>query len=213
MTTNRTPRPITARQRAAWEYICEEVKRQGYPPTMREIGLEFGINSTNGVRSMLSAIEQKGYLRREPYLSRGIEILKWPRRMQERDDVMRVPIVGRVAAGLPLLADQNIDGEVLIDRSLFPTGDGFALRVKGESMLEAGIRDGDIVLARPDLPVQKGSIVVALLGEEATVKYYHPERFKVRLEPANPSFMAIQIDKGDPDFKIVGKVVGLYRRY
>jgi len=216
MSKKRKPRPLTDRQRTVWEFIAEEAKRHGYPPTLREIGHKFNIGSTNGVRTMLAAIEHKGYIKREPYLSRSIEILKWPkhlRQKQDRSDTTRIPIVGRVAAGSPLLAEQNIEGEILIDRSLFPAGDGFALRVIGQSMIEAGIRDGDIVLARPDLPLEKGAIIVALIGEEATVKYYYPEQSGVRLEPANPIFEPIMVEKNMSGFRVVGKVVGLYRRY
>ena len=216
MSRSRKPRPLTPRQKTVWEFIAREVKKQGFPPTFREIGIEFNIGSTNGVRAMLDAIEKKGFIKRIAYLSRGLEILKWPDGMQnesELQNVVRIPIVGRVAAGTPLLADLNIEGEVLMDRSLFPAGDGFALRVKGESMIEAGINDGDIVLARPDLPIEKGSIVIALLEDEATVKYYFPDQVGVKLMPGNPTFDPIMIKKNTPGFSIVGKVVGLYRRY
>lgn len=209
-------RPVTDRQRSVWGFISKEAVRCGYPPTLREIGEHFNIGSTNGVRTILEALERKGYVRRQPYLSRGIEILKWPDQMgtfEEESRVTRIPIVGQVAAGVPLLAEQNIEGELLIDRSLFPAGDGFALRVKGLSMIEAGINDGDIVLARPDLPFEKGAIIVALIDDEATVKYYFPENDKIRLEPANPNFKPIWINRNTHGFKVVGKVVGLYRRY
>jgi len=218
MNKQRTPRPLTERQRTIWVFIAEEATKNGYPPTIREIGFRFGISSTNGVRSLLGALETKGVIKRQPFLSRGIEILKWPDHLRQPDYARDlkftvIPIVGRVAAGTPILAEENIEGEIIIDRSLFPSGDGFALRVAGNSMVEAGIRDGDIVLARPDLPLEVGSIVVALIGEEATVKYYYPERSRVRLEPANSAYGPIIIEKGTPDFKLVGRVVGLYRRY
>jgi repressor LexA len=211
-----TQRPLTDRQRSVWEFIAEESIRRGYPPTLREIGENFGIGSTNGVRTILEALERKGYVRRQPYLSRGIEIMKWPDQMdviEEESEVTRIPIVGQVAAGIPLLAEQNIEGELLVDKSLFPAGDGFALRVKGKSMIEAGINEGDIVMARPDLPVEKGAIIIALIEDEATVKYYYPEKGKIRLQPANPIFDPIWISRNTPGFKVVGKVVGLYRRY
>jgi len=219
MPRNRSQRPLTDRQREVWQFIAKTIREQGYPPTMREIGDEFSITSTNGVRTKLDAIERKGYIRREPYLSRSIEILKWPPHLAPggipiaQGRVTSIPIVGRVAAGTPLLAEQNIEGELLIDHSLFPSGDGFALRVSGESMVGAGINDGDIVMARPDLPVEKGAIIVALIGDEATVKYYYPEKSHIRLEPANPHYGPIIIEVDTPDFRVVGKVVGLYRRY
>lgn len=210
MSRSPVPRPLTNRQKAVLDFIADEVDGKGYPPTMREIGARFNIGSTNGVRSLLCALERKGFITRQPYLSRSIELTKMS---FTRKGVARIPIVGRVAAGMPLLAEENIEGEVLIDSDLFPAGDGFALRVKGLSMIEDGINDGDIVLARPDLPLNNGAIVVALLGDEATVKRYYPECNRVRLQPSNENFGPIIVESDTPGFRIVGKVVGLYRRY
>lgn len=210
MTRKRTARPLTPRQRSVLDFIADEVSKKGYPPTMREIGAHFQIGSTNGVRSLLSALERKGFITRQPYLSRSIELLKTSDR---NVGMAKIPIVGRVAAGMPLLAEENIEGEILIDRDLFPSGDGFALRVKGNSMIEAGINDGDIVMARPDLPVDTGSIVIALIGDEATVKRYYPHPDHIRLQPANENIGPIIVERNTPGFRIVGKVVGLYRRY
>jgi repressor LexA len=210
MGKQRSDKPLTDHQRRVFEFIAEQINRNGYPPTLREIGTQFGIGSTNGVRCLLSAIEQKGYIRRRPNLSRGIELVH---AAETPGGLVRIPIVGRVAAGLPLLAVENIEGDILLDKDLFPHSDGFALRVKGRSMIEAGIVDGDVILARPDLPVEPGSIVVALIGDEATVKRYYPERDRIRLEPANPQFGPILVDKDTPGFRIAGRVVGLYRRY
>jgi repressor LexA len=154
------------------------------------------MNSTNAVRSVLGALERKGALRRRPYLSRGIELSRPPARSSQ---VLRVPIVGRIAAGQPLLAEENREGELYVDRDLFKAADGFALRVKGDSMIEAGIRNGDLVLVRPDLPLVKGTIVAAVIGDEATVKYYHPEGDHIRLTPANPAFEPIIVSKRSPD--------------
>jgi len=203
-------RPLTDRQRDVMAFIAEEVVRHDRPPTLREIGARFHIGSTNGVRSLLGALERKGYLRRRRYLSRGIELVQMP---GDVGGVVRVPIVGRVAAGQPLLAEENLEGELLLDRGMFKASDGFALRVRGESMVEAGIMDRDIVLARPNLPLKAGDIVVAIIGDEATVKHYYPERKRVRLEPANPHFDTIVVEHKSPGFHIAGKVVGLYRRY
>lgn len=217
MTKPHKIRPLTDRQRSVWEFIAESLTENGFPPTLREIGTRFNIGTTNGVRTMLDALEKKGYLKRTPYLSRGIEVLKWPDHLDySRElnlEVTRIPIVGKVAAGTPLLAEQNIEGELVLDRSLFPTGDGFALRVTGESMIEAGINDGDFVLTRPDLPIENGMIVVALLGEEATVKYYHQDSHSITLNPANPHYQPISVSLEDDQFRIVGRVVGLFRRY
>ena len=206
-------KPLTARQREVVEFIAGEVQLQGRPPTLREIGAHLKIGSTNAVRSLLSALERKGYIRRKPYLARGIEMLKEVNNFT-LPGIISIPIVGRVAAGEPLLAEQNIEGRLLLDRDLFRSGDGFALRVKGKSMIEAGINDGDIVLARADLPLEKGSIVVALIGDDATVKYYFPvDDGRIRLEPANSDFGPIIIEEHTPGFYIAGKVVGLYRKY
>jgi repressor LexA len=192
------------------DFISDHASRFGYPPTLREIGSKFAIGSTNGVRCILASLEKKGFIRRSPHLSRGIEIVGASNRS---GGMVAVPIVGRVAAGLPLLALENLEGDILIDRDYFPYTDGFALRVKGRSMIDAGIMDGDVILARPNLPIEAGSIVVALIGEEATVKKYYAETDKVRLEPANSQFGPIIVEHDTPGFIIAGKVVGLYRRY
>ncbi len=203
-------RPLTDHQKDVLDFIAEHLNRNGCPPTLREIGGHFNIGSTNGVRCLLASLERKGYIRRKPALARGIELV-YP--LESLGGVVKVPIVGNIAAGIPLLAVENIEGEILLDRDFFPFADGFALRVKGRSMIEAGIVDGDIILARPDLPIEPGSIVVALIGEEATVKRYYPDADKVRLEPANSQFGPIVVEHDTPGFRIAGKVVGLYRRY
>jgi repressor LexA len=174
---------------------------------MREIGERFDIRSTNGVRDVLAVLEKKGYIHRTPYLSRAIELTE-----TTSASVEPVPIIGRVAAGLPLLAVENIDGHVAVDRSFLPSGEVFSLRVNGESMRDEGIMDGDLVLVRKQPTANKGEIVVAVIGEEATVKRFFPERQRVRLEPANPDFGPIIVDKRAPGFAIAGVVVGLLRR-
>lgn len=206
-------KPPTRRQQEVLDFIESQLTQSGRPPTIREIGAKLNIGSTNGVRSLLEALERKGYLKRKPYLSRGIELTKQAAAALSLPPVKTVPIVGRVAAGQPLLAEENIEGELILDGDLFRTNDGFALRVQGQSMVEAGIMDGDIVLAQADAMVGPGMIVVALLGDEATVKRYYPEKERVRLEPANPHFGPIIVEKDTPGFRIAGKVVGLFRKY
>lgn len=198
---------LTDRQREIYEYIREVIMANGRPPTMREIGEQFNIRSTNGVREALVVIEKKGYIRREPYLSRGIELVE-----EVPTAVRPIPIVGRVAAGLPLLAVENIEGHVAVDQSYLPSGEVFSLRVTGESMRDEGIRDGDLVLVKKQDTAHKGDIVVAVIGDEATVKRFYPDRNRIRLEPANPDFGPIIVDKNAPGFFIAGKVVGLLRR-
>lgn len=203
---------LTKRQRQIFEFIKQSVVDLGRPPSLREIGEKFGINSTNGVRTVLEALERKGYIRRNRYLSRGIEILKEAQEYLDPEKTLMVPWIGRVAAGTPLWAEQNIEGNFCIDRS-FVTGDQiFALRVKGDSMMNAGILDGDFVLVRRQETADRGEIVVAQIGDEATVKRYYPEKKRIRLEPENPNYGPIIVEKGSPGFAIAGKVVGLLRR-
>ncbi|OQX92588.1 MAG: repressor LexA [candidate division Zixibacteria bacterium 4484_95] len=203
---------LTPRQREIFEFIKESVVDVGRPPSLREIGERFAINSTNGVRSVLEALERKGYIRRNRYLSRGIEILKEvPEHLDERK-LKAVPWVGRVAAGTPVWAEQNIEGSFFIDRSFVPGEQIFALRVQGDSMKEAGILDGDYVLVRRQDTAQKGDIVVAQIDDEATVKKYFPEKKRIRLQPENPDFGPIIVEKKTPGFFIAGKVIGLLRK-
>jgi len=199
--------PLTDRQLEIYEFVRDMIQREGRPPTMREIGEAFQIRSTNGVRESLSVLERKGYIRREPFLSRGIELVE-----TTSTPVTPIPIVGRVAAGLPLLAVENVEGHVAVDQSFLPAGEVFSLKVAGESMRDEGIRDGDLVLVKKQESAHRGDIVVAVIGEEATVKKFYPDRNRVRLEPANPDFGPIIVDKNAPGFFIAGKVVGLLRR-
>ncbi len=231
---------LTYRQRSVLVRIGEGLRDQGYPPTLREIGEEEGIRSTNGVRSVLEALEKKGYITRKRYQSRAIELSETGRAevmkvfggemdddmlpggsrsisinatVDEARTVVTIPLLGRVAAGEPLLAEQNIDEHVALDAEYAPRGETFALRVKGESMIEEGIYDGDVVFCRVQDDAEPGEIVVALIGDEATVKYYYPERNRVILKPANQYFGPITVEPDTPGFRILGKVVGLYRRY
>lgn len=203
---------LTKRQREIFDYIKKSVVEKGWPPSLREIGEEFGINSTNGVRSALEALERKGYIRRNRYLSRGIEIIKEAPERLDDSQLQAVPIVGKVAAGMPLWAEQNIEGSYYVDRSFVSGEHIFALRVQGDSMKDAGILDGDYVLVRRQQTAQKGEIVVAQIDNEATVKRFFPERKRIRLEPENPDYGPIIVEKGTPGFTIAGKVVGLLRK-
>ncbi|RJP79368.1 MAG: transcriptional repressor LexA [Candidatus Zixiibacteriota bacterium] len=202
---------LTERQQAVLDFIRRQVQQKGYPPSIREIGLEFGIRSTNGVRTILEALERKGEISRAPRLSRSIELVKQPA-APVRPTVTRIPIVGRVAAGMPLLAEHNVDGTLSMDRDLVSGESTFALRIKGDSMVGAGIFDGDLVFARPQGDYRRGDIVVAVIGDEATVKYYHPENGNIRLEPANRFFGPLVVDRATPGFYLAGKVVGVFRK-
>jgi len=212
------PDDLSEKQQRVLEYIRRAVEENSRPPTIREIGEEFGISSTNGVRYILGVLQKKGYLSRQPLLSRGIDLTSKgvgvgkSKRKSTQEDLFQVPLVGRVAAGEPLLADQNLEGIIGMDPAIVRGEGTFALRVVGDSMIDAGIFDDDIVFARPQGDYGKGEIVVAVIGEEATVKYYYPDNRKVRLEPANPHFGPIIVERTTPGFYIAGKVVGLVRR-
>ena len=208
------PKPLTERQQAIYDFIAETIRSRGAPPTIREIMQVFDINSTNGVRTTLAALEKKGHIRRHARLSRGIELVDYVEPETLSADMREVPLIGRVAAGAPILATQNIESTLNIDKSLVPaSGLIFALRVHGESMRNAGILDGDVVLARQQENAERGDIVVALIGEEATVKRYAPDSDGIRLLPENDAFKPIVVSPEADDFSIAGKVVGLMRRF
>lgn len=198
---------LTRRQKEIFEFIKGMIDNKGFPPTIREIGERFRIASTNGVRDLLKALERKGFIRREPLLSRGIEIVR-----PAKTNFVAVPLVGRIAAGQPILAVENIENYIAIDKSFLPSGEIFSLKVVGDSMIEAGIHEGDYVMARRQETAEKGDIVVAVIGDEATVKKYFPEKNKIRLEPANPKYGPIVVEKRTPGFYIAGKVIGLLRK-
>jgi repressor LexA len=201
-------KPLTSRQEEIYGFIHDQITERGAPPTLREIGERFGITSTNGVRAALEALARKGYIVRSPARSRGIELAA-----EVRPDVRMVPLVGRVAAGTPLLAVENIEDHLALDKSLLPSGDVFTLRVQGESMRDAGIRDGDYVFVKKQETARPGEMVVALIGDEATVKWYRPGRAKIILAPDNPEFEPIEVTAESPEFQIAGKVVGVLRRF
>ena len=172
---------LTDRQREVLDFISDSIRKRGYPPTLREIGSHFGIRSTNGVNDHLRALEKKGFLHREDLKSRAL------RPLVTDDDYVEVPVLGKVAAGQPLLAVQNYEDTVKIDRFLIgQSREVFALRVKGDSMIEAGIFDGDYVFIRKQLQAAPGEIVVAMIDNEATVKRYYPEGDTVRFQPPTP---------------------------
>lgn len=199
---------LTDRQRRILEYIESLIVERGHSPTIREIGERFGISSTNGVRTHLIALVKKGYLRKVDHISRGLELTR-----QLISNVGRVPLVGSVPAGMPIDAVENIEGEIALDLSFVPKGDAFSLTVSGESMIGAGILDGDVVVVQKQAEARKGDIVVAVVDGEATVKRYYPEGKQIRLQPENDDFEPIIVNRKSGDFRIAGKVVGLLRRF
>jgi repressor LexA len=182
---------------------------KGYPPTIREIGTEFGIRSTNGVRYHLDRLQESGQLTRHDKISRGIEV-----RRQAPTTPLRassgIPILGRVAAGEPIFAEQSLDG-ALEAAEMFGDRQGlFALRVRGDSMIEAGILDGDFVIVHSQDRAEAGAMVVALVEDEATVKYYRPRGERVELEPANANYKPLVVER-EAQFRILGTVRGVLR--
>ncbi len=199
---------LTDRQREVLDFISDSIRKRGYPPTLREIGSHFGIRSTNGVNDHLRALEKKGFLHREDLKSRAL------RPLVPDDDYVDVPVLGKVAAGQPLLAVQNYEDTVKIDRFFIGQNrEVFALRVKGESMIEAGIFDGDYVFIRKQLLASPGEIVVAMIDGEATVKRYYPEGDTLRFQPANAAMAPIIVRKRDfRSVNLLGVVIGVYRK-
>jgi repressor LexA len=215
-----TMQGLTDRQQQVLEYIRSSISHRGYPPTLREIGAHMGIRSTNGVNDHLRALERKGYLTREDMKSRALrpcDMESLPASVPSNGDeegLVEIQVLGRVAAGLPLLAEENVLDTVRIDRTLVRGGrEVFGLRVTGDSMIDAGIFSGDYIFVKKQLTAQRGDIVVALIGDEATVKYYYPERDYIRFQPANAQMAPILVRASD--FKptmLLGIVVGVYRR-
>src|SRR5450432_4563412 len=208
---------LTDRQREILDFITQSIAARGYPPTLREIGTHFGIRSTNGVNDHLRALEKKGYLQREDLKSRALRPVgvRGPVRASMSDeDFAEIPLVGRVAAGVPLLAVENVEDTVRVDRFFIgQTREVFALRVKGESMIEDGIFDGDYIFVRKQLQASRGDIVVAMINDEATVKRYYPEGDNIRFQPANAAMQPIIVRKRDwKSVNLIGLVVGVYRK-
>ncbi|MCE5252726.1 MAG: transcriptional repressor LexA [Actinomycetia bacterium] len=199
------------RQKRILQVIENAVREQGYPPTVREIGAAVGLCSPASVQSHLTALEAMGYIRRGPAKRRALEVVR-PSRRQSGDPAgsahAAVPLVGRVAAGVPLLADENVEDSLEIPKFLAGEGRCFALRVTGTSMIKAGILDGDIVVVRQQETADDGDIVVALLEDEATLKRFFREAGRVRLQPENDALEPIITENP----RIVGKVTGVLRR-
>lgn len=201
---------LTDRQREILDFIGKSIKKRGYPPTLREIGAAFEIRSTNGVNDHLRALEKKGYLKREDLKSRALR----PVDGLGEEDMVEIPLLGRVAAGQPLLAVENVEDTVKVDRFFIgQSREVFALRVQGQSMIDDGILDGDYVFVRKQLQAQPGEIVVAMIEGEATVKRYFPEGDRIRFQPANAAMQPIYVHKRDfRSVDIIGVVVGVYRK-
>lgn len=206
---------LTDRQEEILRFIHDFKEENGYPPTLREIGKKFGISSTFGVKRHLDALVKKGYLHIESNASRGISFLRDDIQSQpliEKNDIFnRIPIIGRVAAGIPLLAEENIEGNIVIDSSFVKKSqDCFALRVKGNSMINAGIFEGDFVIVTSEKDVKNGDIIVALIDDEATVKVFERKNQTIRLLPRNNDYQPIEVNENQ-NFSVIGKVTGVVR--
>jgi len=208
---------LTDRQKDILNFIEQFRSENGYPPTLREIGKKFEISSTFGVKRHLDALVKKGYIAVESNASRGISYLRHEFDNSAEKVIIaeniftKIPIVGRVAAGTPILAIENIEGSLVIDPSfLKKSGEHFALKVRGDSMIEAGIFDGDFVIVSSRKEALNGEIIVAMVNDEVTVKTYENKSNRINLIPQNKNYSPIQIDRNS-DFSILGKVSGVIR--
>ncbi|MDE7062879.1 MAG: transcriptional repressor LexA [Lachnospiraceae bacterium] len=197
---------ISAKQQEILEYIKQEILHKGYPPAVREICEAVHLKSTSSVHSHLETLEKNGYIRRDPTKPRAIEIIDDCFNLTRRE-MTQVPIIGRVAAGQPILAQENIEDYFPIPVELMPNAESFMLKVKGESMINAGILDGDNLLVAQQDTARNGDIVVALIEDSATVKTFYKEDGHVRLQPENDTMDPIIVD----DCTILGKVFGVFR--
>lgn len=220
MSTNK----LTARQQQIYDFICSEVATKGYPPSVREIAEAVGLKSPSTVHTHLQVLEDKGYIKRDLSKPRALEITAQQHAATDSNpagtspslirldalsskDLMTLPIIGRVAAGQPILAEQNIEDTITLPTSIVGDSASFVLRVKGESMIGAGIFDGDYVVVKEQQDAVNGQIVVALIDDGATVKTFYREKDRIRLQPENPAMSPIYTD----NVSILGKVVALVR--
>lgn len=199
---------ITSKQQQILDYIKSEILKHGYPPAVREICEAVNLKSTSSVHSHLETLEKNGYIRRDPTKPRAIEICDDNFQMV-RTEMVSIPVVGRVAAGEPILAEQNIESYFPVPADMVPSGESFALKVKGDSMINVGIYNGDQIFVKCCRTANNGDTVVALIDDSATVKTFYKENGHIRLQPENDSMDPIIVD----DCQILGKVFGVFRLY
>lgn len=211
---------LTKRQIAILDFIIQQIRIKGYPPSVREIGEAVGLQSSSTVHSHLTQLEQKGYIKRDPTKPRAIMILKdssgdedfYTTPSAENDtfeEMVSLPLVGQVAAGQPILAEENVEDTIPFPMRFIRHNDSFLLKVKGDSMINVGIFDGDLIIVAPAQVAANGEIVVALIDDEATVKTFYKEKGRIRLQPENDSMEPIYAT----DVQILGKVIGLFRTF
>lgn len=201
-------RELTSRQRQILQFILQHIETRGYPPTVREIGEAVNLSSSSTVHAHLRSLEDAGLIKRDAVLTRAIKLLPGSIAKTGTQRVVSVPVIGQVAAGKPTLAVEDFEETFPLPRDFLGGSDGFMLTVRGDSMIEDGIRDGDLVVVRRQDTAENGDTVVALLDNEATVKRFYRENGRIRLQPANSTMDPIVVE----DVKIIGKVVGLVRK-
>ena len=199
---------ITAKQQQILDYIKQEILSKGYPPAVREICEAVNLKSTSSVHSHLETLEKNGYIRRDPTKPRAIEICDDNFQMV-RTEMVSIPVIGQVAAGLPILAEQNIESYFPVPADMVPGGESFAPKVKGDSMINVGIYNGDQIFVKSCQTAKNGDTIVALIDDSATVKTFYKEDGHIRLQPENDSMEPIIVD----DCQILGKVFGVFRLY
>lgn len=199
---------ISAKQKEILEYIKDEILKRGYPPAVREICDAVNLKSTSSVHSHLETLEKNGYIRRDPTKPRAIEICDDSFQLV-RKEMVNIPVVGQVAAGIPILAEENIESYFPISAEVVPSGTSFILKVKGDSMINVGIFSGDQIFVEACNTAHNGDLVVAMIDDSATVKTFYKENGHIRLQPENDTMDPIIVD----DCTIVGKVFGVFRLY
>jgi len=211
------PNELNKREKAILKYIEKQIKENGYPPSVREIGKGVGLSSTATVHTYITGLEKKGYIKKENQKGRTLKLLKGGLEGQERiqekpvysgKELVDVPVIGKITAGAPILAVENVTDTFPIPLDFVGNSESFMLTVRGESMIEAGILDGDYILVRKQDIARNGEIVVALIEDEATVKTFYKEKDYIRLQPENSSMDPIIV----PDCKILGRVCGVFRK-
>ncbi|HLJ58713.1 MAG TPA: transcriptional repressor LexA [bacterium] len=198
---------LTKRQREILTYVLDSMQQRGYPPSVREIGTALGLTSSSTVHSHLAALEKKGFIHRDPSKPRAIEILK-DGASQPPKRVVNVPVLGRIAAGQPILAEENVEDVFPLPKDFVREDASFILRVRGDSMIDAGIYEGDYLVVRQQATANNGEIVAAMIGDEATVKRFYRERDHIRLQPENSAMSPIIAR----DVTVLGKAIALIRR-
>ena len=208
---------LNKREKAILKYIEKQIKANSYPPSVREIGKAVGLSSTATVHGYLAKLEEKGYIKKESQKGRTLRLLKGilkeekkeePKQVYTSREMVDVPVIGKITAGLPILAVENVTDTFPIPIDFVGNSESFMLTVRGESMIEAGILDGDYILVKKQNDASNGEIVVALIGDEATVKTFYKEKDHIRLQPENHTMDPIIV----PDCKILGKVAGVFRK-